>query len=471
MYNHQKSKITMLFSCLAISMLALSTGCRSGSFTKPDLGKLAFWKSDNFKIASKDTVAPPPPARHFDPAPITEDPSATDRDSEIVNLDNSKLQRRFKNDIEEMQAEIEAANKALGTPIRKPYSTGVADSANELASKAKSSFESATETVQSQLDEFGGQMKSGLSAAQNDFQAAMNNTTKSISNDFAATKESAKNVAQDWQNNIDNSFAAVNKAMDGAKNNLTGKLDSQSDNSFKSGIGEFGGSLAPLKSDAVPTKPKQELVQNQIAEAKRQIDELKQQVASSQPSTPHAFPAQGFSGDHSFDSPIDNSFAGASSSSESSQAPTQGERVAKLQSPGTGYPLASSSTNDQTPSNRLRADQPDESKLSSTFSPQDYPSTSHGGFAPRSNDFSGNFSPLQKSSPQKSATVPAVPVDFENTTDGSMVVTANNAFSSAGTGSAEKIQNHVSEIDIPESVLKGSGSYAPGSIQPLRGNQ
>lgn len=519
MHINQKTNTTLLLSCLAISMLALSSGCRTGGFPKPDLAKLAFWKSENLAFSSKDKRTPPPPARHFDPAPIT-----GEQESEIVDLNQDRLQRRFNNDIEEMRAEISAAAKALGTPIRKPYSAGTDSIENEFAANTKSSFEATTGNVRSKLNGFGQQAKTELNAAQNDFQAAMNNTTDSMDNQFAATRNAATDMTQGWkdnfslpgtapsQNNVDNSLAAVKKSLYYANDKLASNPKPESSNAFKNGIGAFGGSLAPMKNDpadnlnqfssntryngaevaqnansfspmgespGTQSTSEQDRVQAQMAEAKRQIEELKKQVAMvSQPKsvTP---PAQPSTSSNAFgpwipNSP-NNSFGTIQPDSMSTNQSVPVERVGQLQSPGFGSQFAANAANQSPPTNQLRSNQPlRPQRPRATPQPNaapNYPSTSHGVYQPRSNDFSGNFSPMQTAPKKNEITAPGSQVDFQTADSDSMVVTANNSVPSNAGDTAAKIQNHVSEIDIPESVLKGTGSYAPGSIQPLRADK
>ena len=519
MHINQKTKTTLLLSCLAISMLALSSGCRTGGFPKPDLAKLAFWKSENLAFASKDKGTPPPPARHFDPAPIT-----GEQESEIVDLNQDKLQRKFNNDIEEMRAEISAAAKALGTPIRKPYAADTASTENKFAANTKSSFEAATGNVRSKLDGFGDQAKTNLNAAQNDFQAAMNNTTDALGNQFAASRNAATDMTQGWkdkvslpgmaqsQNNIDSSLAAVKKSLNNANDKLASNLIPESSSAFKSGIGAFGGSLTPMEidpadklnqfssntrqngaevaSNANSFSPMRETpmpkstseldrVQAQMAEAKRQIEELKKQVAiASQPNSVAPL-AQPITPSNSFGPSIpgspNNSFGTTPPDSMSTYQSAPVERVAQLQSPSFGSQFAAKAAGQSPPTNQLRSNHPLRPQFPQA-TPQPsatpaYPSTSHGVYQPRSNDFSGNFSPMQAAPEKNKITAPASQVGFQSANSDSMVVTANNAIPPNAGDTAVKIQNHVSDIDIPESVLKGTGSYAPGSVQPLKADK
>ncbi len=477
----RKTKTTLLLSCLAISLLAMSSGCRSGGFTKPELSKLKFWESDKLLFASKKSETPPPPARHFDPAPIN-----GEQKSEIVDLNNEKLQRRFKNDIEDMRAEISAATKALDTPIRKPYSTGLTEGKNEFAANSGSSFEAETGNVRSKLAGAGRSAKAELSAAQNDFQAAMNNTTDSFSNEFASAKDSAAETTQGWKdkfelpaiaqekNKIDGSLAAVNRSLYDTEDRLSVEAESKAEEAFKSGIGAFGGSLKPLNNAVKNSTPELESVQAQMAEARRQIAELKKQVAMAGQPAPLAPIAQRSTGSNSFGPSIppggSNSFEAATGTELTSPPVAQ---IAQRQMPGFDSQFAASSSSEVTPANRLRSN----TMLGASFPSQasrqpvstpGYPATSHDGFAPKSNDFGGNFSPINNAFQQEAITASGTQVDFQATDNHSMVVTTNNAIAQNANESASQIEDHFSEVDMPESILKGSGSYAPGSVQPLR---
>jgi hypothetical protein len=538
MYVNRKTNVTLLLFGFTIAMLASSMGCRTGGFTKPDMGKLAFWKSENSIFASKSQKMPPPPARHFDPAPIE-----GEMESQVATYDDDK--QRFRNDITEMRAEIDAAansiSKPLTNPIRKPYSD-TKDAVSELASNAASSFESQTSAAKSKLDQFKGEVNSGLNAglnsAQNDFQAAMSTTKQTVdsaidstSNDFAPTRsvaKSANDMTQGWKDNlaiptdisnakskIDQSLAAVSDAMYDVNGKLVSSKSSavdqfkekvssfqqdvvtpkmnaaaQTSNDFQAGIAnkvaqiaDAGNSFAtgttnstnaqPIEmpitgfgsttSNAAPTQPDLKLVQAQMEEAKRQIEELKKQIAirDQAPVAPISSPSSS------------NTNSGSTNSQMNIQS---GERVAQLQAPGIGGqfgPSANHSSMVQSNSstlNPLRSLQTQSSSQLNSGQPlapaqtttPGYPSTSHGQYNPRSNDFSGNFAPMSAPSVGGSG---SAQVGFDSTGNKSMVVTTNNATSSLGTG---KIKNHVSDVDIPNAILTGSGSYAPGSVQPLQ---
>ena len=60
-------------------------------------------------------------------------------------------------------------------------------------------------------------------------------------------------------------------------------------------------------------------------------------------------------------------------------------------------------------------------------------------------------------------------VGFESANNQSMVVTTDKAASSSQ--GVSKIENFVSEVDVPQAILTGSGSYAPGSVQPLQSSK
>lgn len=51
-----------------VSLISISSGCQSG-FTKPDLGRLAFWKKDDIRLAARRADELAPPSSHFNPEP------------------------------------------------------------------------------------------------------------------------------------------------------------------------------------------------------------------------------------------------------------------------------------------------------------------------------------------------------------------------------------------------------------------
>jgi len=535
MYVNQKKNVSFLLTGITIALLAASSGCRTGGFTQPDMGKLAFWKSENSIFASKTQKMPPPPARHFDPAPVNGE-SAT----QIASNDDN--QTRFRNDITEMRAEIDAASKSLSNPIRQPYSDST-DAVSEFASNSRASFESETGNAKSKLDQFKGEVNSGLSSAQNDFQAAMSSTKDSLAstknsvsnaitnNDFmpsGAVAKSANDMTQGWKDNlqlptgiaetknkIDQSLASVNTAIYDVNGKLANSKTSavnqfkervssfqqdltvpkmnaaaQASNDFQARIedkiaqsktlaNEFGSNqlLPPsnsmattnngIGSTANQTQPELQMIQAQMEDAKRQIEELKQQIAMT-----NKAPSQGAS-TFSNPNPTGNSFAPVGS---------PGTRVAQLQAPGLGGQpgnqvamssnigaLSGRPTSTQSPLNPLRANepfQPNTTQPAARPAEPSYPSTTHGQFAPRGNDFSGNFAPMAPPIGATPTTGGSAQVGFESSTNQSLVVTPNN--SPAVSTSASKIENFVSDVDIPQAILTGSSSFAPGSVQPLR---
>ena len=473
MQVNQKTYATVFLSCLAISICVLS-GCRAGGFQKPDLGKLTFWKNQETLTAAKDS--PPPPARQFDPSPIEGESSST----EIVEMDNKKLKNRFNNDIEQMRVEIKEASKALGEPIRKPYVSETAESKSDSGNRYPLAFNN----PQSKLEEFDVTASSGLNAAQNDFQAAMNNAIQPLKNDFSA-KAASTALASGLK--TDNglpagfsptkSLADVGQAIDEANSKLVSNLNSAAKHSQFQQADDFQNSFQPnsnvVKRDNVfqapmqnkmvksfspengfaasvndetpKTQPNQklELMQAQIMEAKQQIEELKQQVA--------------LAGRRAATTPA--------TIGNMKTVETTPSRTAQLfDAPEFSSSYAARSQTE--PSNVLRpANQSIQPQTLVPLSPQvdefpNYASTPHGEFSPQTpaDQFGGNFSPL--------STTPASQVNFQKENDEPMVATANDAPESPS-GFDGEIQNHVSEVDIPDSVLRGNGSYAPGSVQPL----
>ena len=504
--------ITVLLSCcLVISMLGLA-GCRSGGFTKPDLSKLAFWNGENKLFASKDSTDPPPPARHFDPAPLG---GETSPEGEVVDLDGSGLRGKYKNDIEKMRNEIADAAKALGEPIRKPYDLGSLDEGN--AASSENEFAAVGNQIKSKLDDFKSSSAASLDAAQNDFKSAMNSASDSLENKFEEAKSTVNNAATQWKeglplptglsnakSQIDQSFAAVNKSLNNANEKLLGtqggfvanpflnknQNNNDSQNSFESGLNSavaktndfmataknqmasLGGATNSFgASNAAVATPNQDsqAVLAQVAEAKRQIEELKQQIAetarlaaASQPvqqSNPIPIPPLTPNQNFAPGQPLAPIQTGSATNNFAPSPIGHGqpvERVAALPTPGLNNNSFGLSPLASTPSNVLRSSNQPLSPQTSQPLTSGYPSNPQNGFAPFGSSANTSTAPSTASQ-----------VNFQTPNKNSMVGTADN-ISTQSSGFATPVESYVSDIELPAAVLQGSSSYAPGSVHMLK---
>ena len=541
----RKAFVNLFVGVLVVSVVGMS-GCRTAGFGKPDLSKLAFWKSAG---TSKSTL-PPPPARHFDPAPLEGQIAKQKFDGDqTIELNSKRFADSLNQKADSARDQIAAAAKSLNQPMRKPYSTDLDSSVADLKSKTSNRM---------------AEYNDGLTNAQQDFKSAMAGTGGSFKDKLANA------TGDDWKKDFPksplkqasggNSFKATNPVYDAngklvataqeAKNSVTDKLN-QLNNSFKSKTAAATNQLAKNTEktiDAVKSKsnelassnqfsapkqftaPKQfnastqfeapnqfkapatfsttpgfqtnthisglnqqktvsppaavskqenlqlELVQSQVREAKLQIEALKSQLAQAEKSRVAPAPPQNMLAPTAVQPP---------SQSFPTQTPiqtTSPERVAQLQTPrfsnANSYPNTAFSTNPgSAPANILRNQQPSQNGFAPNntqqYAPQkSYPTTPHGEF---SNQFGsnqvpkGNFAPpgvVPEKTFSATRTQQASPASFESTGNAIVQQASTLGITKPSTG-VSKIKSHISDVDIPNSVLSGSGAYAPGSVHAV----
>ena len=505
----KKTKTTLLVGCFLFSSLTL-TGCQTASFKKPNFEKLAFWKKDGALAGNK---VPPPPARHFDPSPIQRGKLAKEEfeDTELMELGG----RRFNEDF----AASSMATDTNAVPRQQAPKQSPRDSlAFEITQKSSATPE-ATPSSDSQF-EFSP--KQSLTTEQQDFNSAMQNVSVGnklpADNSFKANSTTPSNpeswnqftppsgLANKGANSVDKSLKGISNAIGEANGKLAAsksKLlspnlgftpppnpqtpatswNTQTSNGFQSPVGfkapsgfqnQKGVSLSTNSNPAKPeafgsAPPPLGSVQAQVADAKLQIELLKQQVANAEqmanqttkaatqtqnPMEPQALTPLGTSQDSKFgNNNISNRF-------DSNYAAPEAKKIAS----GKGF----------APSNKANpasgtgyGTQPFIPTPKSNIAPPSYPSTPHGDYSSR-NSVSSNFSPAGLSDSKSQPFEPpqsASQVDFQDKTKGDAIHQANSPI--ANSEGASKIQTHVSDVFIPASILTGKGSYAPGSVHPV----
>jgi hypothetical protein len=443
---------------------------------------------------------PPPPARHFDPAPLNGNANAS---TAVVDLDGGNMKKRFENNIDEALSDIKLAARE---PIRTPYSADLKPTDNELSANQ---FSPSAGNQTSGLGDFAPPTSGkSLSLAQQEFNAAMNQTSDT-ENDFAPKMKASNDFTTGWKddiklptgltatrNRVDQSLASVNESLQNA-NRRMGEVGSSAVNSFQTRTNEFKNNIqsnvdaaaksandfvargqAKLNSAIKPItgiatdnnfSPSGfassagssatsnqttgdgdlELVQAQVAEAKQQIERLKMQVEEAKQKD-RLKAAAGQTYNQNTLSPTPPKVAQRDMPAFKSAYTNPGS----LAGPSGN---ASQSTHQPALPNSVSALLPQTPP--DNFAPT-YPSTAHGGFSPQgiAPGANSNFAP-----PMQSASTQA---GFQGDSSKSDVVKANSQ--SPESDSASRIQNFVTEVDIPDSVLKGTGSYAPGSVNALR---
>lgn len=120
----------LLVMSALVGLIAISSGCQSG-FTKPDIGRLAFWKKDDIRLAARQADELAPPSSHFSPEPtdggsgtkIVGDSRAAVKDDMQARVDNilakankKKMADSLKNPIAKQNEKLGKINKQLFGP-------------------------------------------------------------------------------------------------------------------------------------------------------------------------------------------------------------------------------------------------------------------------------------------------------------------------------------------------------------------
>lgn len=407
----------------AVICLFLGNGCRLGmnggesAWKRPDLGKMAFWKKEESSV-------PKPPAVHFDPTPAHPENrlAEADRpDSNAAGLRDSidKLADYENSAPANPVDELAGMAEKLNNPIRPPYqmSEPAVKNPAEMASSQptpSSSFPtngkdlvSTPAPLNAQFDMRGPSSDKTAESSRMEFLSAMQGVQPSQPPSGRSPENSTPNEFQ---------FVLPNADLPRAVNPNVSVNQ-------------------PLNGSA----EEQRQLQTQIENAQREIAELKAQLASSnqqrlQPidSNPGNNPGSDRAGD--FGAPIanelqENRFASASPNSGALFSPpaspsTNGSTFAPLKpNSALGSPIANS--------------------------PDNYPSTSHSQFAPP---------PTEELKTAREFVDPTVrPAGLQ----------APATTSAMGRSPLNKLDS-ASDIDIPDNVLKGKGTYAPGSVNRLR---
>ena len=505
----------LLAGCIAILVVA-SSGCCSGGFGKPDFAALKFWKApeDATAIASK---TPPPPARYFDPAPILEEQIAKKNADETINLNGQRLSNALASNTSSLANTVGTNVRNLNdvlktekgvTPLaatQNDFNAAVknAGSATKNAGSATKNTASTTKTAnsaQAKWNDFKlpADLKSPI--AKPNLNQSLAGLNKSIYDANGKRVNSSQEVKQSILNKLDpnrNSFPVANKVSDAKLNQFAATAKSKAAAVTKANEFDFSKApslpkSAPLATTfTAPTKKPQpatfaatakpaassaelKLVQAQVADANRQIELLKRQIAQSanQPKAPPI----------ATHSPLNTAKIPVPSNSFVAAQPAPVQRVGQLKTPRFGnskYSAINSNPENSfagtSSTNILRASQKPgatqaapRTALPSSNVQSPFPSTPHGNFAPQGKF--GSFVPnssLDQAGRTGLIPQPAAPVNFQTRADNSATLKASTAYGNVGPAAVQQIKSHLSGVDIPASILKGSGSYAPGSVHQV----
>lgn len=439
------------------------------SLKRPDFSSLAFWKKDQ-------TEVPPPPAHHFDPAPAN---------GKVAETDDVDFQEKFNAIIREAKVQKEAHKK---NPVTRTHDLGEVDGRN-LSKRSPSMSKGDSKAVS-----YVPELDSTITQAQQDFSAAIANTKQSLGNSVSASADAATKWKNDFQ--LPGKIAAAQTAAAEAKKEFNMTLDNANrslqskaaqgqqmlSNSLQPNLdavanakNELLGKTVGMANQAANTfkdtatqemgkvQAEVALAQQQIAELKRQVAEAKQQAqvvasdsASQAVTAVSEFAAQPLEHVANLSLPIVNN-ASAGQNQLQPELPNV--------SPTGNFSPLDNQSNGLYPNNVLRSDSfvPAGSSGNRQLQPQSpseqpvnqYPSTPHNSFSSRTL-VPQNVQPV-------SAQTTGSATSFA---DGSQVVSADFAQES-GEQSHVSSAAHVSDVAIPNAILQGSGSFAPGSVTPL----
>ncbi len=204
--------------------LIMATGCQSG-FSKPDLNKLAFWKKDELKLASRADDIPPPSAK-FNP----------DQKDAMKNGSKEQLQAS----VDAIVAEAKKNRENPQDPIRKPYSLDSIDSKlaggdskdkpndfvlSEKLSRIQTTTNNALATTENAVKQTGAMIENtsnSLAGLKNELQsdgerkiADASNFLKSQADSAISTTGAAVNsLARTTETTIDSTVSSVKNSID-----------------------------------------------------------------------------------------------------------------------------------------------------------------------------------------------------------------------------------------------------------------
>ena len=443
----------------SLTVLALS-GCQSGAFRKPDLGRLAFWKQDELSLASKRDELPPP-SHHFSPDNgFADQGSATKSQSHGAELKSSiddiiaeaKRTQQAKADAAANAAKsANAAAEALTDPIRQPYTLDKIDpklslknsestqkALNELqqfGSGSKNEFASATKSIADKANAALKNTTGSVDDLKNSFQASAGSGLKNAAEKLTSKAGSAandagstlKNIAQHTQssfgNTIENARSKIDNSFQPAGSKVVSNPFAASNNKSESSV--ISASLDPGGNDFA-SRFNQALAETETAISKstaRAGQTANQFISKTTTSTP----------DFSNESGVrQSSFDGAVSKTS----------AAILE------PLTSQTTTTTTTQPfRSTATQP----LRST-PPQSQSSVSH------SNSMFDKPPTRTASAANQYPTTSSGTTQYPSTSYG-VIKPMNTSTESTSSGSS---------FQVPTHLLRGEGSFSPGSTRPLR---
>ena len=486
---------------------------------------LAFWKKGESK------AVPPPPALHFDPAPATGDVRQASAQPARKTAVDPELQKQVEQMAEaSKKASAELAPKVAqvsadgkSKPIRTPYSLSGNANPNESNGSRTNSFDpqalkpakadsaSSVEQAQAEFNAVVGDKGKQPSSSMATKSKSLQPMGQTLANDFQlpAKMAAAKNQVNSSKNNLENKLSNVNRSLDDASGNLVSNAKNALPETANKSLQPSLNAMATGANESLAATTKQakqttnnfstnrpvgnessaelQRVQAEVASAQQQIAELRAQIAATQRpvvpvdgSTPNQALNKGSTG---MNQPVER-VAQLNSANSNGFAPSFTPSNSNKPT-GNFSPLQPSPNNSTSDSgNVLRASTKLSNAGGSTGAnqvmfpiPSDaqptgiYPSTPHSGYSsPVAN--LNSASGASQGFPVQPVGLQA-PIGQPNTGQQNVATVMH-----AQTGNAQQFgsrtdaaSNHVSDVSIPAAVLRGSGSYAPGSVNRLTPKQ
>ena len=418
----------------------------------PSPKDLAFWKKES------DTLPPPPPSRHLSPSSIRGESSGQIAESDNRGIDIDRYRHEIDQKIDDIQKAVDGY--ASNGTTRSPYSMDESGDSDSVASFGGGSFKSSNF---GSSDGFSTSAANGLSDAQKKFNAAIAGVEKSTANEdsrsgfkspselfstdpSADVQNSIAKAKSDVNSGFKSSLAKVNNSLYDMNGNLTSatqNVGKTAENTIDVARQKFSKALGSMTEGA-----------RDVAKSSEQIaGKLKERLASATAAVPTL-------GSSTFKSPFSSNKSTAEEGIRKSESNVAGVNSGfnfPENAPGLMQSQGQMGLFDRTRVAEVTPVQPGGFENRSTapnaplIAQQNQSNAAQGAFADsQSKDNSANagFKTASAQNNPMFKGVDAIPAQFGK--------------------SGNQPASHLSDVDLPAKLLKGSGIYAPGSVNLVR---
>jgi hypothetical protein len=405
-----------------IFIILLGSGCQSGMsgsgslWKRPDFSKMAFWKKEESSV-------PKPPAVHFDPTPAQPEHRMADQSTTGSNASG------LKNSIDKLAG---YEDKTKTNPVDE-----LADMAANLNHPIRAPYQVSEQNSKGSMDLAGSPAAYSAQSSTND-------------NDFLFKPSQANSAGMTTPHSdsvVEDARAKFAADMRGLQPTPSAPLAfTQPANSTEFPVNQTANNEPAQAINGLTVSPssnisnsEQRRLESEIEKAQREIAELKAQLASN--SQNRLVPIG------SAQTNSNSSFAGDKSSSPSAEI--MENRYASANPDNAAF-IAKPGLSPSTPNSAFAPLKPNPPFETPPEKPANsYPATSHSQFS---------AAPFDEMRIAREFVDPTVrPAGLQAPP------------SMGGIGQTNKSQSgNSTDIDIPDSILKGKGTYAPGSVNRLR---